>query len=303
MHYNDCLSYDGTNGDWNNNPRPSSVLDVTSTNQGFLPPRVASVNDISNPVKGLMVYDEFNNCIRFYNGTGWSACIDGTYATNTGCYALVDATTYKDFLCHNLGADNSLDPHIPALGLLGGYVQWGRRGPNTTDDSRNDWQTAVNTSNFAAAPTLVDPNENTIIGWSQFDALDGSWNSGTEAAPVKETADPCPTGFRVPSRAEWQAVYDYNIVSRTGIVWNLGNYGSAIHWGDATTPKILTLPVAGFRNKDDGDLDGHGVDGYYWSSTEDDIGVSYYLDFNFGSVDPSASSERTKGFSVRCIEE
>ncbi|GAB3992134.1 hypothetical protein GCM10028807_24540 [Spirosoma daeguense] len=37
-------------------PASSAMLDVTSTTKGFLPPRVASTNDVPSPAEGLMVY-------------------------------------------------------------------------------------------------------------------------------------------------------------------------------------------------------------------------------------------------------
>ena len=58
------------------NPEQSSVLDVTSTNKGFLPPRMTtSERDAINGgdiAIGLVIYNEDTKCIEFYMGTGWS---------------------------------------------------------------------------------------------------------------------------------------------------------------------------------------------------------------------------------------
>jgi hypothetical protein len=52
---------------------PSSKLTITSTTQGFLPPRVTTIqkNAISSPANGLMVYD--TDLVRpcFFNGATW----------------------------------------------------------------------------------------------------------------------------------------------------------------------------------------------------------------------------------------
>jgi len=203
------------------------------------------------------------------------------------------------FLSHNLGADISLDPHDPVVGLQGGHVQWGKPGPTNWVDAAND---GVN--GFAAAPTSVNSNSGSISGWSQTDAADSSWNSGTEANPVKVTAnDPCPTGFRVPSQAEWAAVNTYNTVSRTG-TFTLGTteYGSALHYGPDESTKSLTLPAAGSRNSTNGALRNRGLLGYYWSSTE--LGSNAYsLLFSISNVLPANDNYRSDGFSVRCIAE
>jgi len=59
----------------NSNPDPSAILDVISTNKGFLPPRVADVHQIIDPVAGLMVFDSTYFCMRYYTGTTWSTCM------------------------------------------------------------------------------------------------------------------------------------------------------------------------------------------------------------------------------------
>ncbi len=277
-------------------PDASSVLDLTSTNKGLLPPRVTTVYNISSPAAGLMVFDEFNSCIRFYSGTDWSDCIDGSL---TGCAVKINATDYANFLCHNLGADYSLDPHTPDVGLHGAYIQWGKKGPA-------DWVTSdnVGTDGFAKAPTILDANAAVINDWATTTAEDGSWNSGTEESPEKVTLkDPCPDGFRVPTNAEWVAVDTYNTEkSKTGSWNNDSNYGTARHWGDATTPEKLTLPAAGYRHNTDGELNSRGNFGYYWSSTENGS-YAYGLLFLSSGVNPANYSSRTYGYSVRCIAE
>ncbi len=58
-------------------PNSSSILDVTSTTKGFLPPRLTRVqrNSIANPAEGLVLF--CSNCcigkgvLSFYNGTQW----------------------------------------------------------------------------------------------------------------------------------------------------------------------------------------------------------------------------------------
>ena len=51
-------------------PDPSAMLDVESTDKGFLPPRMTSEqrDAISNPVIGLMIFNTNRLCIEFYVG-------------------------------------------------------------------------------------------------------------------------------------------------------------------------------------------------------------------------------------------
>ena len=57
-------------------PDASSILDVTSTSKGLLPPRMTGLqrNTISSPVAGLMIW--CTDCgtsgeLQVYNGSGW----------------------------------------------------------------------------------------------------------------------------------------------------------------------------------------------------------------------------------------
>jgi hypothetical protein len=70
----------------NSAPHPSAQLDVNSNNKGLLLPRITSPNStISSPAAGLMVYDQSNSNLAFYNGSNWSN-INGS-AANQGLYS------------------------------------------------------------------------------------------------------------------------------------------------------------------------------------------------------------------------
>ncbi len=56
-------------------PNSKAMLDITSTTQGFLPPRMTTTqrDAITSPPAGLMVYNSTTNKLNFYNGTAWEA--------------------------------------------------------------------------------------------------------------------------------------------------------------------------------------------------------------------------------------
>ncbi len=216
----------------------------------------------------------FNYAVPLVGGCG-NISASGTI-TVVNCGAYVSSSVYKVFACHNLGAtDTTLDPNVPVQGIHGNYYQWGK-------------STAVATASTASTA---------ISGWSTTAASNGSWADGTKTA-----TDPCPTGYRVPTNAQWTAVIANNTVSRTG-TWanNATNYGVAIHFGPNASTKTLTLTVSGLRNSSSGLLTGRSLSGNYWSSTEYSANA-YQLYFASNSVSATFAS-RVNGFSVRCVLE
>lgn len=267
------------------NPNASSVLELASTTKGFLPPRMTTAqrNVIGSPVAGLVIYNTTKSCWEWYNGSLWyNGC--GNQDVVTGCGAYTAAGVFRVFQCYNLGStDTTSDPNTPIQGNNGSYYQWGRSTVVATDST--------------PAAAITSPT------WNTTAASDYAWADVTTGA--KTANDPCPTGFRVPTKAEWTGVANtaLNTVSRTGSWANDGNFTTAVSLGPNGTTKTLTLPAAGYRSSSDGRLLSRGLGGDYWSSAED-VGSANanYLYFGSGSV-AAYSGNRTFGFSVRCIAE
>jgi hypothetical protein len=84
---------------------PSSILEISSNNQGILIPRIAKANRPTNPATGLLVY-QIDNTPGFYyfDGTGWrilgsspSARIATTENSQTGKEQLVNGSKFIKF--------------------------------------------------------------------------------------------------------------------------------------------------------------------------------------------------------------
>ena len=262
-------------------------------------------NNISNPVTAIVNYNSSNNTLATArtNSNALTSKIYVVYNVNAtattnpaddrilqltatvkdcNCCGAVtyitpnsDTMTFREFLCHNLGADTSLDPHVPTLGLFGAHIQWGKRGPNITGDSQVDWQTAPTDgpNGFAAAPkaaTVQTTDDYAIAGWSTIIPAYNAWSDFLidETAirkPVKAAADPCPGGYRVPTLREWSGLITgtANSYNKSGS-WDISQttFTSAWHYTKyGTNIKTLTLPASGYRGENDGTANwGHRLD-------------------------------------------
>lgn len=75
----------GALGIGTSSPAASSLLDLTSTTKGLLPPRMTATqrNAISSPATGLLVYGTSGNKLYLYNGTSWRPLLDSIQAETT----------------------------------------------------------------------------------------------------------------------------------------------------------------------------------------------------------------------------
>ncbi|PQJ81929.1 fibronectin type III domain-containing protein [Polaribacter glomeratus] len=256
----------------------SSITSYTATSSpGGFTGILSQSGSGSITVTGLTNGTAYTFTVTATNGIGTS--LASIASNSVGSIPTVNVnmgnSTTATFLAHNLGADTTLAADTPVQGIHGYYYQWGKK---------------VHVATAYTSGGAID-------GWNSTGAANGSWIDAT-----KTTNDPCPAGFRVPTKAQWVAVFANNTTTNIGTFINsTTNFGSAKQFGSEANK--LTLPAAGYRSGSNGTLPNRGGSGYYWSSTEDGSTNANYGAFNSSNAYPNSNTNRTTGFSVRCVSE
>ena len=195
--------------------------------------------------------------------------------TITEVIEVLNPATGKTWMDRNLGASRAATSSTDAE-AYGDLYQWGRAADGHQIRTSSTTTTLSNSdtpehNNFILAP-------NTPHDWrsSQNNNL---WQG------VNGTNNPCPSGYRLPSEAEWRA--------------ELNSWNSPDANGAFASP--LKLPMAGFRISSDGSLFDVGSRGDYFSSTVDG-NRSLFLLF-ISSYAYINSYFRAHGTSVRCLKD
>lgn len=73
------IAHNGSMGIGTDSPNSTAKLDIASTTQGFLPPRMTTVqrNAINNPATGLMIFNVTDKVPEFFDGAEWLSMLGG----------------------------------------------------------------------------------------------------------------------------------------------------------------------------------------------------------------------------------
>ena len=178
---------------------------------------------------------------------------------------------WLEFMCHNLGANTSLNPFTPDQALHGAKYRFGAKEASV---SMEDDQSSGSVSGWNSKP---------IQNTGNWDLIDNN---------------PCPAGWTVPTQGQWQAVVDNNTKTYMG-TWSNNSYNSGLMLGTS-----LFLPAAGWRGGgSSGTLATRGVGGFYWSSTQINNTNGYGFEFSNNRTITNDTNGRDYGLSVRCVAE
>lgn len=216
-------------------PAPSAMVEVSSTDKGFLPPRMtfAQREAIHKPAKGLMIYCTDCDELQVYNGFMWT--------NMSGASASIKA--------------------LP--GVLICYHTWMYKNA------------AVRTyRNGDTIPVVTDPVAwaNLTSGAMCWYNNDSAANDNSYGALYNwyALADPrglAPTGWHIPTNVEWNILtnclggetFAGGKMKEVSLLWSAPNTGASNSSGFTAYP-------GGYR-KPDGQFSDAGNAGYWWSST------------------------------------
>ncbi|APD07105.1 hypothetical protein UJ101_01589 [Flavobacteriaceae bacterium UJ101] len=57
-----------------NSPNSSSILHLKSSNKALVLSK-PNISSISNPIDGMLIYDENNKCLKYFRDSSWSDCL------------------------------------------------------------------------------------------------------------------------------------------------------------------------------------------------------------------------------------
>lgn len=284
------------------NPNPSSVLDIVSTNKGLLPPRVASVADITTPVAGLMIYDISKQCMRYFNGTIWSDCMGGiTPAFTCGDPMTdVDGNSYPTVLIDGqcwMAADLKVSkyPNGDSIPYIDNNANWASLVDNNTDDAYSFY----GDSNNDGVVDIAHPDYGALYSYSA--AIADNWARDNTA-----NQGICPDGWHLPTDVEWTTLTTF--LGGTSVAGGKMKEPGTTHWDSPNTgannSSGFTALPSGFRLENNGTYTNIGSIAHWWSSTEFSASNAHdlFLFSNFAGAFHQ-NFKKSYGFCVRCIKD
>ena len=183
---------------------------------------------------------------------------------------VTNPTTGRIWMDRNLGATQVATSSTDS-NAYGDLYQWGRGADGHQIRTSGTTSTLSSTDQPGNVNFILAPN-------SPF-----NWRSPQNTnlwQGVNGVNNPCPSGYRVPTEAEWQAEY---------ATWTSPNYAFG---------SPLKLPKAGIRTNNNS-FNQLGTGGRYWSSTVDGSNSRYmYFDGSSGAM---FTDGRALAGSIRCI--
>ncbi len=269
---------------WSSSPNPTTTNSQTSDGSG-------SVSYTSN-LTGLTANTTYYVRAYVTNSAGTAYGNQLSFTTTGGGSGIVS----------NPGAGVTFNGYTYSSIVLGNGQEWMAENLKTTTYANGD-----------PIPNVTEENQwGTLFtgAWSHYNndsQYENPYGKLYNWYTVNDSRNVCPTGWHVPSDAEWTVLTDYlggntvaGVKMKTTTGWNDYNGQS----GNGTNESGFSGLPGGNRYNGSGGFFNVGYFGYWWSSTENDSYDAWYrtLSYNFGTAGRSYYYKQS-GLSVRCLRD
>lgn len=312
-------------------PDASSVLDVTSTSAGFLPPRLTTAqrDAIGSPAIGLTVYNIEINCLEWWNGSIWYNGCGTTFLASIPANSICIGKTISKTPCSQVAGATLNDDPATSLGIEYDWVNATNNtigiGLGATTNTRalveiggqcwcryNSDITNTNLTAFANTPTSAwSGYYNNAV--SELGANEGrlyQWPAAMQGSITERSQGICPAGFHVPSDCEWmylEYVLGMSITAQQQTFFrNSGAVGSDISLLSSSGTNVSGFTALLGGNKDTaGNYFNRILSGYWWSSTESNAtnAVHRGIDSSNIGVSRNPNIPKAQSFCLRCLKD
>ncbi len=278
-------------------PESSALLEINSTEKGFLPPRMttAQMNAIVSPAEGLTIYNTDKEGLCYYNSTQWK-CMDDQSLSNLLFICgktYLDTETGYSFSTVKIGSQCWMAENLNV----------GTRINGSQDQTNNN---TIEKYCYNDSTTNCD----TYGGLYQWDEM-------MQYVTTAGAKGICPNGWHLPTDNEWKTMEMYLGMSQaqadaTG--WRGTDEGGKLketgttHWHSpntgATNSSGFTGLPGGYRGND-GSFYDLGTLGGWWSSTEGSGTNAWIrrLRYEYNKVYRYNYYKAAVGRSVRCLKD
>jgi uncharacterized protein (TIGR02145 family) len=251
-------------------PASSAKLDISSTTQGFLPPRMTTAqrNVIPAPVAGLVIFNTSTNSLEFKSSSEWVSL-----STAVGVFLPSVVIGTQQWMQKNLEV---------------AFYRNGDPIPQVTD--LTVWA-ALTTGAWCYYNN--DPNTGFIYGKLY------NWYAVNDARGL------APVGWHIPTDAEWTTLE--NSLGGASVAGGKIKEPGTTHWATPNTSADNTSGLAslpgGYRDYL-GPFSNVGYDCSWWSSTQANTTTAWsrYLFYTSGNIN-RFNVVKISGFSVRCLRD
>ena len=251
-------------------PATSAKLDISSTTQGLLPPRMTGTqrDAIASPATGLVIFNTSTNGLEFKSSSGWVSL-----TTASGVFLPTVIIGTQQWMQKNLEV---------------AFYRNGDPIPEVTDPTA--WA-ALTTGAWCYYNN--DPNTGYTYGKLY------NWYA------VNDPRGLAPAGWHIHTNAEWTMLE--NSLGGNLVAGGRIKEPGITHW---INPNTGATNISGWAGLPGGRRDFNGVFGevgsntYWWSSTENTPTNAWSRSLTFfNSVITWYISDKKEGFSVRCMRD